>query len=251
MALRPYLRSIGTFASGTGAVTPGAPAGNQAGDVLVLVVETADQSLPTDPPTGWSVFDDGYITVPNNDPVTGVTRLSMYWQRLTGAYSEASIGDAGDHTCGIILCIADCVETGTPFLGYGTVSAASATSNIKFGVGSSGTQFTSVANVFYVGTAAFALDNGDTNFLPASYGLLGSVTPTNITNQFSEIVRSGNGGGIGVVTADITGSAYDSGGGGYIAGTMGISSQYLTYGAVFLGKEPPASLIIPTQFIWI
>src|SRR5882672_7107385 len=52
----PTFIAAGTFAEGTGNITPGPPAGIQANDILLLFVETANETVSA--PAGWSAVAD-------------------------------------------------------------------------------------------------------------------------------------------------------------------------------------------------
>lgn len=88
------VRAVGTIASGTGAVSPGAPAGRAVGDLEVMAIETAAQDASA---SGWTAVP-GYTV-----QTTGNTRLTLLYRIITATGDATTTNDSGDHQIARIL----------------------------------------------------------------------------------------------------------------------------------------------------
>ena len=209
MPTTPSVRSVGNLQKGTAAITPGGPAGATANDILIMFVETANEALPTDPPTGWELAPSGERGA--GTPGTEFSeRLTVYWQRLTGSYTEESIGDSGDHQSAVIVCIQDAITTGNPFAQAANSGADSNQSTINFPAANTGG-----ANNLVIMGAALNYDGNSTD----EVGTISNSLLTNITEQVDEAHNRGSGGGLFVATAEHFRTQ----------GNTGISSAALTH----------------------
>lgn len=100
------LVSAGSFAAGTGTVTPELPAGWQQYDILVLFIECASGDTPSVP--------DGY-TDALSKVYSGKTQLMVGWKRAGSSESAPTVPDAGNHTAACIAAFRGCVRSGDPF----------------------------------------------------------------------------------------------------------------------------------------
>ncbi len=182
----------GTFQSGTGTVAPGIPASMAAGDLMILVIHSVNQSITG--PTGWTA-----LTFPSHSGTAErgtaaaaggvmVRCFARWWQSGDAA---PTVADTGDMTAAIILGFRG-VDPTTPFDGVTPVgmNAAAATTHTLTGV------TTASANALVV--HATALDND-----AASTSVLGAPTNANLsslTEQHDQTVTAGQGGGINVIT---------------------------------------------------
>lgn len=119
-----YLAGVGAYTAGTGAPTPPIPASAQAGDILVMVIETSNQAVANDAAlvsAGWAHIS------PSPQGITG-TMLTAYWKRHNGAESNPAIGDSGNHTGASILAFRDCKASGNPINASAGDTASSSTS---------------------------------------------------------------------------------------------------------------------------
>lgn len=229
----PTVRSVGTVSSGTGAVTPGAPAGTAANDILVLVVETANQNLPTNPPTGWTTCSNLPAGTGTAATATAV-KLHVFWRRLTGAYTAVSIGDSGNHTVSRIMAIQGCITSGDPWdvtAGYqSTASTALSFPSVT----------TTDTDRLIVLAAAFDRDANTTANLPA----LTNGNLTSITERMDNLSSAGVGGGIGCATA---GKA-TAGATGTTTGTITSSIYHTWTGALIPAPPLPQQ---PATALWM
>jgi hypothetical protein len=109
----PTFVSVGSPASGTGAISVPWGAGHQTDDIGVLIVQTANQAVAT--PAGWTAL--GNIGT-GTAGASGATALWAFWKRATSAAeADASVADPGDHARGKIMVFRGCETSGSPFTG--------------------------------------------------------------------------------------------------------------------------------------
>lgn len=154
----PQVVAVGTqaqtaTAGGVGPVTPGIPAGTTTNHIMVLVVESSNQTVNAI--TGWNNIGVGSVA-----QATGlVTMITARW-KVAGASETApnvSIAAGGNHVIARIISFSGC-DTGTPILatyigadnGVGTAfsipgGVASKPDCLVVGVLSTGTDVTSTA----------------------------------------------------------------------------------------------------------
>lgn len=188
----PTVVAVGAVASGTGAITPARPAGGTAADdICVTVAECEGVTAPGayTLPSGW-----GHIT--GSPVLQGTnTRLWVIWQRWDGVAAAPSLGDAGDHNVGRMIAIRGCPTTGNPWdVAAVTSEATSDTSALWPGV------TTTIDDTLVLEIIATSADIAST----AQLGALSNGTGgyTNITEQMDNWIALGNGGGIGMVSAE-------------------------------------------------
>ena len=185
----PQVRSVGTVASGTGALSVSLPAGWQENDIFVLLVETANEGIAT--PSGWTL--KGSNGIGTGGSASGCALL-VYWKRATASEAAVSLADSGDHTSAAIAAVQGCVTTGDPWgltiMGSATVDTTNVTW-INFN--------TSSTNETLV---LFALagnrDATSTNDVAGPYGLLG-----NLTEHLDSWHSSGFGGGLYLASGEM------------------------------------------------
>jgi hypothetical protein len=103
----PTVYAVGTVASGTAGVTPGLPAGTQADDILILLLENQDATV-----VGAVT---GYADVQNSFANSGtITRLSLRWKRAVAGEAAPSVPDPGDHVVARIIGVRGCPPGGSP-----------------------------------------------------------------------------------------------------------------------------------------
>lgn len=183
----PAWRSAGTFVSGTGAVTPGLPAGWQENDIFLLAVTSVEGDAITTP-SGWTQVT-GSPVFPSASS-TG-SRLAVFWRRATASESAPNIADSGDHTAAIIHAFSGCRLTGTPF------DTTVASWNDSAGT----TQFhqnmtTTVNDTMLVWFSS----HGVSQTTPMYSGFDSFGSAANVTERSDDSTNQGLGGGLGVVT---------------------------------------------------
>jgi hypothetical protein len=203
----PLFQAAGPKVESTGAVTPLWPA-HQVGDVALLYVETANQTISL-------TTANGFVQVTGSPQGTGTaggaaaTALAVYWCRATSTTMAAPVvAAAGDHVVARILTFRGVIPTGSPFSSTAAGSvASSASTSVSWPA-----QVTSVSNCLYVAAVSWATDTATPQ---ASF--TGSLTWTERTDTPSTI---GNGGGFAVASAfNLNPADY-----GTLTGTLATSS---------------------------
>jgi len=105
------------------------PAGHQAGDYGLLVIETAAQAPGNNPPSGWSAVPVVSPQSTGTAGAAGATALYVY-ERFATSSSEAAadIGDSGDHQLAYILAFRGTDPTTARDVAAGAVQASASTS---------------------------------------------------------------------------------------------------------------------------
>lgn len=185
MAAPTYVNKS-AFASGTGALTVGAVASVVVDDLLLLFVESANQTIAT--PSGWT-------EAPSSPQFTGTAaaaggvRLGVFYKWATGADTTQSVADTGDHTTAIKMAFRG-VDKTTPF-NTNAGSTQTATTAMSFpGV------TTTVADCLIVHGCAQDTDAAST----ATSGTPTNANLTSLTERHDQTVASGVGGGLVVLT---------------------------------------------------
>ena len=215
----PTLPALGEgTGAGTADVTVAWPAGHQADDIGILLVESADQAIALGTAAGFVQVTGSPVIV------AGDTRLAVFWCRATsGAQASPTITDPGNHCQGVLLVVRGCITTGNPWDQIATDTGVSSTSVTFPNV------VTTVADALVLGLIATGTDT--------SSGQLGSGASSSLS-----IVQTGR----SFYTALGTG-----GGCGYIAGTKatagstsGTTATLLTGAAqarMTIALKPPAA----------
>src|SRR5688500_11199076 len=127
-AHQPVYVAKGTFQSGTGALTVPMPTGIRNDDLLLLVVETANQVITT--PTGWTQVTGSPQSIGTAAAAGGV-RLGVFWKLVRGTEASVSVADSGDHQTAIVTAYRG-VDIVNPFNGTPAGSTQSSTSSVIF-----------------------------------------------------------------------------------------------------------------------
>ena len=182
----PSFVASGVESSGVGAITPALPSGWAAGHLLLLAVETANETVST--PSGW--------TETTNSPQstgtaggTSATRLHVFQRIAQSGDTAPTVADSGDHQIAWITAFSG-VDATTPVL----TSAGSVLSS----AGQTGTATgftTTVADCLIVMIGTHAEDLNDDAACAVANANLTSVTVRKTFNS-----TSGNGGCLVVAT---------------------------------------------------
>lgn len=180
------VRAVGTVASGTGAISPGLPAGTVYADLLVMFLETAN---------GAAISAAGWTQAPGSpqDEATDLTRLTVLWRWAEGTSPATTTSDSGNHQIGRIIGFSGCApwDNVSPFSATaGSTSSTSSTSATVPGV------TTSVANQLLIYAIGITRDISST----AEFSGWTNAALTSVTEQIDNATTSGTGGGIGVAT---------------------------------------------------
>jgi hypothetical protein len=183
----PTFVAAGAEATGTGAVVPALFAGHTTNDIIVLVVQSSNDSIVA-PPAGYTRLG------PQNGigvaATAGANRLSIFWKRDGGSESNPTVADPGDHAYAMTFGVRGCPTAGDPFEFGGN--------NFKFVTSTSGSSpksSTRVDNTLVCDIFAGSADNTSAEGSSPTNADLGSVT-----ERFDNGTTDGTGGFIYVVT---------------------------------------------------
>jgi hypothetical protein len=180
----PTVYAVGTAASGTGAISPGVPAGTTAEDVLVLFVESDNQAVPAT--AGYAEVLGSPISVSTGT----TTRLTVRWHRAVGDESgTVSVADPGDHAIARIVGVRGVIATGDPWN-----ATAAATELVADTSASCPTLTTTVDNCLVLAAVATGTDVNST----AHVSGWANAALASVTERCDDWTTSGTGGGFGV-----------------------------------------------------
>ncbi len=179
----PTFVSAGSLGAGTGTVTPGAPASRQAGDILILLVESANQSVAT--PSGWTVIANNGTGTAGNITATAIS--SFWLLDTTGSAAMPTLADSGEHTIAVCLAFRNVDQT-TPINTSATSVAASAATSVTIPAVTP-----TVAGCLIVGAVTNSSDTATSQ--GSGYANAGL---SSITEIFDGNSTQGGGGGISV-----------------------------------------------------
>lgn len=182
----PYIFAVGASASGTGDVIPGLPTGHTTNDILLLIVQSSNETVAA--PAGYQQAGPavGFGTAAS----AGSTRITCFWKRHDGSESDPTVADPGDHALAIIVGIRGCPTTGTPFESAGQWFKRTASVTATASAGS-----TSCESALVMTILGHALDSASAVFSAPTNADL-----TNVTEQVDVATADGTGGGIGVIS---------------------------------------------------
>lgn len=177
----PSFVSQTAFATGTGALTVAACASVVSGDLILLFVESANETVAT--PSGFTLH--GSVAT-GSAGAAGGTALWVFYRIASGADSTTSVADSGNHTVAIKVAYRG-VYTTTPIAGHSQNIWGSAASPLA--ATSFDTQRINSTAVFVV-----ALDRDAASATPVSSSAGGSLSDWTLRAQ--NIISGGAGGGL-------------------------------------------------------
>jgi sialidase-1 len=198
--------SAGAPAASTGPISPGLPAGLLPGDILILFLQTSGPHIYLEDTNGgtWLALGRGAASPQSTGTGYNEVHLTAYYSRYNGTQGAPTTNDSGDHQLGQILAFRGVVSSGVPWDAVdGTTRAEDTTSGFTPGA------TTSAPNTLVVGAIATAQPdaNGTSNFSGWAPNIPGM---TNLTERIDVSTSAGNGGALGVATADFapSGTSY-------------------------------------------
>lgn len=223
--------NAGAFDSDAAATSvPPIPSGCVANDIMLLYVESANQSVAA--PAGWSTASVG-----SGGGAAGGTSailLQCFWKRHTGSESDPTVPSAGNHQLCVILAFRGVVLSGNPWDAT-PVTSVNTTAN-------TGVTFPTVTTVTDNCMVVAAVANWSVTSNPT--GSYSNAGLTSITEQVDGTTAVGNGGNLAVFTAFKT-----------TAGATGTTSAAVSGGAgksyvvIPLKPEPAAATSVPLPTI--
>ena len=179
----------GAFASGTGALTVAVPAGYQDGDVFLLFIESANQTIAT-PSGGWTqVVNSPQYT--GTAAAAGGVRLAVFYKIVSGAQSSVAVADSINHTTAIIANFRGVDTTSPIHLTSGSVDATARTAI------STPTLTTTITDTMIVNAIGLDKDLADTDTITTAWVNANLTSPT---ERHDQTYAGGVGGGIAFAT---------------------------------------------------
>jgi len=224
----------GTFTSGTGDIVPPLPTGLADGDLMILVVHSANETItaPTSPQTWTQITAHSGTAERGTAGAAGGVRARVFYRWWVSGDGAPTITDTGDLTVGQIYRFSG-VDPTTPFDGATPVgfNAAAATSHTLTGI-TTGTDWAYVCH-------ALALDRDGTG--TANIGTATNANLAVITEHHDQVVATNNGGGLCFIggfkkVAGASGSTSTSTTGGLSTAIAGITFSLRS-------KVPPSRVV--------
>jgi hypothetical protein len=181
-------RAIGTVASGTGAITPALPAGRLTDDLLLLLVETANQAVTL---TGGDASN--WLQLSSSPQGTGTAagtaaaRLTVFYRWVTGTEAAPGVGDSGDHQIARIIAYSG-VDTSAPFNVQAGTTRTTAGTTVTFP-----SVVTTADNCMILLMEAHSLPDSTSTAIVSGHT---NANLTGITERLDNNTNAGNGGGI-------------------------------------------------------
>lgn len=176
----------GSFVDGIGDVTPGIPTGTQAGDFMILYVETSDSSPST--PSGWTSAGSWL-----GGSGTTTTRLTAFYKFAGASETAPTVSGTNDHKNAIIHSFRGVTPGKFWFTGSNGGTGTTTTPSVN-----------PVIPVEVPTFAAVAITNDiDISNTTQASGFI-NTSLVNYTSRSNNNRASGNGGGIAVSTGEIS-----------------------------------------------
>ena len=226
----------GAPAASTGPVTLELPEGLLPGDILIVFLQTAGPHTYLADTAGgrWLALARRVASPQSVGTGNDEVHLTAYYSRYNGTQGAPTTNDSGDHQLGVILAFRGVVANGVPWDAVdGTTRSDGLTSAFIPGA------TTTVANTLVVGaiaTASPAVD-GTNNFSGWSPRIAGME---NLTERIDISTSAGNGGALGVATADFApaGVSY-----GRIELDLAVPSNRAMLSAALRPEVPPGQIV--------
>ncbi len=194
MAIPSYL-GAGALVGSTAGASVAWPAGTAAGDLGLLLVETADQPIAT--PSGWTLATPVSSYGVNGGSLLTSVALQAFYKIAGASEGSVELPDAGNHIAARIATFSG-VDASAPVYFSGSASA-SATESTSFTLAANGVN--RPADTLVCCCLALGKYVAGSSLSSASNAALSGMTP-----RFSETTNAGNGGGVVLVTGAATGA---------------------------------------------
>lgn len=205
---------MGSSFSGTGAPTATLPGTCALNDILVLVLQTANDTKVTAPADYQQLGPQNGVGAA---ATAGSTKICMFWKRHDGSESAPTIPDTGDHTYGFMFAVRGCPTSGDPFHLLGqTWNRNTANGTLTSFAGATWVDACLITDVF-----AHAVDSASAQGSSPTSASLAAVT-----EQFDGATTDGIGGGL-----------YMMSGAKAQAGTVAASTVTLANNSLWVGQR--------------
>lgn len=185
----PEFISTGAFTFSINAITVAAPEAYIDGDLIVLVLGSAAQTI-ADPTTGGTWIAPRGFVQSGTSSASGSTRCQVYYKIASGTQATAAVADSGSITYGQMFVFRK-IDSTTPING-----------NSASTLGTAGTTHTLTALSTTVDKCMIAHCSGIGRDVAATinYSSPTNANLTDLTVRASRTVTDGAGGGVGMVT---------------------------------------------------
>lgn len=172
------------------ALSTSLPANIQTNDILLMFVETGNQTITVLNQNGgtWAQTPDSF-----QGTGSGGTRLTAFWSRYNGVQGAPVLSDSGNHQCSTIIAIRGVENMGNPW----DVTSGGINSSGPNTLSISGDETTGNDRLVVIAVA----DDWDSASTDRYTGW-SNLDLANITEQVDIGSTIGNGGGIGIATAE-------------------------------------------------
>lgn len=219
-----------TFVSSTGAITPALPAGIATDDILVLFLETHQETATIPTPNGGT-----WTQTPSSPQGNGgggsnsSSRVTVFWSRYNGTQGDPTTNDPGDHISGRMQAYRGVKTTdANPF-------------NVSSGAGGSAAVSvpgaTTTIDDCFVLMCITSEDDGDTFSFPFTNASL-----ANLVGRGNNTHTAGDEGHIARSEGDIATA------GAYGATTTTLAPSGQAWGGITLALEPPVGTGYESNF---
>lgn len=214
--------SIGSVAANAAAITVGLPASRQTDDLLLLLVETANQDV-----TLTGTDSSNWVQLTSSPQGTGTaagtaaTRLTVYYRWVDGTEANIGVGDSGDHQIAQIINYRG-VDTTNPFNAQAGSTRTTAGTTVTYP-----SVVTTVDDCMVLLMEAHSLPDSNSTAITSGYT---NANLTSITERMDQNTNAGNGGGFSLAEGIKA-----------TAGTVGTSSATTTSsvgGMITLALKP-------------
>jgi hypothetical protein len=216
----PTLRSIGALRHGTGNVAVTLPPGHSRNDLLLLVVQSANEVVTA--PHGYTQVGPQEGT--GTPAAAGATRLAIFWKGDGGDEAAPTVVDTGDHTAVVMAAFTGVAPRGDPVVWVSGGVEPTASRSMSATGGS-----TTIDDALILVAAAHAVDTTAAQFTTVANADLDGVA-----ERADESTTDGNGGGIGLFTG-MLGTA------GSFGATTGTGAGSTAHVFATVALLPPAS----------
>lgn len=224
----PTFVAKGTVGWGLGNVTPGMPSGIAADDILLLFVQSSNETITA--PSGWTEIANS-PQGQGTGGTAGANRGAIFWLRYTGSESAPTVSDTGDHTYSVILAFRGCVNSGDPW----DVTAGNSVSSQTACTAPALT--TTIDDALIVAAISCSRDvNSSANF--SSWTDLGGALDAALTEQHDNTAAGGTGGGWGIGTSTKTTA------GSISSATAATLAAAATQNNYLIALKPPTSGVV-------
>lgn len=187
--------NVGAFNSGTGALSNIAvPANTQLGDLLLILLESANETIATPTTTvgTWTQIGNQANQATGTAAATGGVRLAVYYKWWQTGQTASAVADSGNHTCAQIIAYRG-VDRLNPFV-----------------TSASGTQATLTAGNLTLPAVTTTIPNAEILFCVAndrdlvnttSFDNLTNANLTSINERIDQTIATGVGGGLALYEA--------------------------------------------------